>query len=188
MMDAPLTEAESTPLDPSPAASARTDRGTTIDLYAAAAPLDTAGMAAVEAQSSALRNLSGHFLRRQPGGDESNCHGWVFTGGRYLVLGRSVDVILSDNGYTPVTAPAAGDLCVYRGQPGEVTHTGLVRAVLDDGTVLVESKWGRLGVYLHGVGESCYGTTFSYHRTTRGGHQLRLNGPTEADVATAEQP
>ncbi len=186
MMNSALTGADSTPPTAAPVATARTDRGTAIDLFAAANPLDTAAMSEMEAQSPTLNNLSGRYLRRKPGGDESNCHGWVFTGGRYLLLGHFIDVILSDNGYATVTDPAAGDVCVYRDPLGQVTHTGLVRAVLDDGTVLVESKWGRLGVFLHGVGESCYGTRFTYHRTARGGHQL--GGLTQAEMAAAEQP
>ncbi len=28
----------------------------------------------------------------------SNCHGWVFAGGKHIVRGESVDKILEDNG------------------------------------------------------------------------------------------
>ena len=31
---------------------------------------------------------------------------------------------------------------IYHDGDGVITHTGLVRGVLDEGTVMVESKWG----------------------------------------------
>ena len=31
-----------------------------------------------------------------------NCHGWLFTGGRYWVAGDQVEDILADNGYAQV--------------------------------------------------------------------------------------
>lgn len=187
LMDNALVGAEYTASATEAVASARSDCGTVIELFAPTEPIDPISMAKQEAQSHTLKDYSGHHIRRQPAWDGSNCHGWVFTGGRYLLLGHQVDGILSDNGYTAVSDPAAGDVCVYRDQGGRVTHTGLVRAVLDDGTVLVESKWGRLGVYLHAVGESCYGTEFAYHRTDRGGHLLSGLGES-GPATTGPQP
>lgn len=81
-------------------------------------------------------------ISRGPASDEPNCHGWVFTGGGYLMFGRHVDTILAENGYERVTSPVPGDLCVYRTPEGTVSHTAAVRAVLADGAVLVEGKWG----------------------------------------------
>jgi hypothetical protein len=149
-----------------------TDKGNPVQLRVPVGARGPEDLSATEQRAMHVPALTGKWIRTGEPDDLSNCHGWVFAGGRYLLLGHKVDVILSDNGYEAVAAPAAGDVCVYRGPDGQVTHTGLVRAVLDDGTVLVESKWGRLGVYLHGVGESCYGTQFTYHRTARGGHLL----------------
>ena len=63
--------------------------------------------------------------------------------------GREVATLLADNGYQIVEHPAVNDVVVYRGGEGTILHTGMVRGVLDDGTVLVESKWGLEGRYLH---------------------------------------
>jgi hypothetical protein len=105
---------------------------------------------------------------------EHNCHGWVFTGGRYWVRGSAVAQILADNGYGEVSRPRLDDLVVYRNVKGEIIHTGVVRAVLPDGTVLVESKWGQMGRFLHRPEEHCYrGSTFSFYHSERGSHQLR---------------
>jgi len=123
-------------------------------------------------EGASLASLSKQAISRGPPSGASNCHGWVFTGGRYGIRGRDVPAILADNGYARVDAPAPGDACVYRSGDGEVSHTALVRAVCDDGTVLVEGKWGWLGVYLHPAAASCYGTEFHYYRTARKSHLL----------------
>lgn len=80
---------------------------------------------------------------------DSNCHGHVFGHDRHWVLGRHVDTILRDNQYTQVEIPTENDVAVYRNQEGTVTHTGIVRGHLPDGSPLVEGKWGSMGVYLH---------------------------------------
>ena len=86
-----------------------------------------------------------------------NCHGWVFTGGRYGVATEDVDAILADNGYQIVEEAREGDVIIYRDELGQVRHSGLVRFVGTDGLVLVESKWGSLGIYLHTPKEQPYG-------------------------------
>jgi hypothetical protein len=173
MMDATLLQMrDMTPPPTATTDTARTDCGTAVELDSALAPLSPAELAELERNSQAVRDRAGQFIRRGAAADESNCHGWVFTGGRYNLRGRFVEVILSDNGYTPVDTPTAGDLCVYRDNAGGVSHTGVVQAVLADGGVLVESKWGRLGVYLHAAGDSCYGTRFTFHHTDRPTHRL----------------
>lgn len=126
----------------------------------------------------------------------SNCHGWVFTGGRYCVPGASVDAILSDNGYAREDVPRPGDLVVYRDDDGEPVHTGVVKAIGEGGFVLVESKWGQLDVFWHTVDTRAYGTRFDYWRSARDGHLLRLvSGPSAAlrgargtDAARGEGP
>ena len=160
------------PFSTTPAGTARTDSGSTIELHSPTEPLPASEMSAIEEVSTTLKVRSGQFIKRGSSGDESNCHGWVFTGGKFNVGGRFVDTILTDNGYTPAPKATAGDLCVYRDSDNHVTHTAVVRAVLGDGTVLVEGKWGRLGVYLHPAGESCYGTDFGFYHSAREGHLL----------------
>lgn len=103
-----------------------------------------------------------------------NCHGWVFTGGRYGVETEYVDAILADNGYLVVHDVQEGDVVVYRDNLGRVRHTGLVRFVGTDGLILVESKWGPLGLYLHAPQDQPYGDLFNYYRSTRLGHELKL--------------
>ncbi len=112
-----------------------------------------------------------HIIQHEPANDDSNCHGWVFTGGKYWILGKSVDPILEQNHYEPTTSPQPGDLVVYRND-AKVSHTAIVRYVTDGMPVLVEGKWGALGVYLHAVEESCYGRNFMFYRSPRKGHQL----------------
>jgi len=57
-----------------------------------------------------------------------------------------------------------------------VIHTGLVRFVDDDGVILIESKWGPLGVYLHPPEAQPWGHDFTFYRSPRPGHLLRLTG------------
>jgi hypothetical protein len=127
-------------------------------------------------------NLLTGVISHQPPTDSSNCHGWVFTGGRYWILGRYVETILSHNGYHEVERPRPGDIVVYRND-GAVTHTAIVRYVTDGLPVLVEGKWGQFGVFLHEVDRSCYHHGFKYYTTNRPNHLLRGLG---SDVPTVD--
>ena len=102
----------------------------------------------------------------------SNCHGWVFTRGRYIVNTRGVEMILADNGYEVVTSPRPGDVIVYRDAAGTIVHSGLVRAA-ERGQVWVESKWGVGQRYVHQPEDQSYSTSFAYYRTTRDPEWLR---------------
>lgn len=118
---------------------------------------------------------------------ETNCHGWVFTGGRYWLLSEEVQQILDDNGYESVTTPRAGDLIVYRDSvSNDVVHTGIVCSVTADGKVLVESKWGKMGRFLHHPEDQKYSTTWQFQRSLRPGHLLR-NLPVQGDEPAGEQ-
>jgi hypothetical protein len=99
----------------------------------------------------------------------SNCHGWVFTGGRFYVRPESVPIILEDNGYEFVTQPRSGDAVIYRNVAGRIIHSGIVR-VCDDDVILVESKWGALGRYLHSPADQVYATKWAFYRSPRSGH------------------
>lgn len=128
-----------------------------------------------------------HKVIRVAGPDAAcNCHGWVFTGGRYGVATEDVDAILADNGYQVVYDVHEGDVVVYRDHVGRVRHTGLVRFVGTDGLILVESKWGPLGLYLHAPQDQPYGNVFDYFRSPRSGHELCLRPA--AQRHSAEQP
>lgn len=108
----------------------------------------------------------------------TNCHGWVFTDGDYLVPGEHVDSILAENSYEPVERPRIDDLIVYRDEDGRVIHTGRVKAVGRAGFTLIESKWGSLHTYLHLPEDQCYSAEYGFYRSPRSGHRLTLvNGP-----------
>jgi hypothetical protein len=150
--------------------SALSDRGARIELGIAAG---RDGNAHRDAEEKFLRSSSftAGLIRRSPADDRANCHGWVFAAGRYHVAGRTVNQIIRDNGYEQVQAPRPGDLVVYR-NGANVVHTAVVRYVTDGMPVLVEGKWGTIGVFLHVVDKSCYGTEYTYYRSPRPGHQL----------------
>ena len=114
------------------------------------------------------------LIRTSPPDGRSDCHGWVFTGGLWWVLGADVEAILEDNGYRPAPEPAPGVLVVYRDDQGQITHTGLVHAAPQGVPVLVESKWCWLGTYLHTPDGHPYGGRPAYYRSARAGHQLTL--------------
>ncbi|MFO0903276.1 MAG: hypothetical protein U0939_09770 [Pirellulales bacterium] len=104
----------------------------------------------------------------------ANCHGWVFTGGKFLVQSRYVDRILEDNDYHVVSQPRVGDLIIYRNEEQEPVHTGLVKAVGNDGFVLIESKWGALETFYHLPEDQVYSPNYNYYRSTRPNHLILL--------------
>lgn len=115
----------------------------------------------------------------------SNCHGWVFAGGRYWIPTESVDTILLDNGYHAVEIPVVGDLVVYRDERGRPLHTGTVKAIGDDDFILVESKWGQCGIFLHTPLDQAFGERVEYWRADREGHSLRVSQRTGTPPAPA---
>lgn len=116
------------------------------------------------------------LMRLEGADNESNCHGHVFTGGRYWILGRDVPAILRDNGYIETAQPAPGDIVVYRDGEGVVTHTGIVRAAGPGFPILVESKWGQFGVYIHPADRTPYAGPIAYYHTNRraGNHLITI--------------
>jgi hypothetical protein len=122
------------------------------------------------------------LIQLAPPHDGSNCHGWVFTGGRYLISGTDVPTILEDNGYYEVADPQPNDLAVYYTAytaDHAVSHTAIVRYVTPGQPILVEGKWGNLGVYLHPAEQSPYGSVIKYYRAARANHLLRIVTQTE---------
>jgi hypothetical protein len=140
-------------------------------------------------QTALLRHfqLQEHVISLPNPDQDCNCHGWVFTGGRYWLSPDDVELILQDNRYQQVSQPQAGDLVVYRDpESKKIIHTGLLR--LADGPLLVESKWGVLGRFLHPHDSHCYGEPdCQFYRSDRPGHLLRgLPGaPDTAGVTVA---
>ncbi len=57
-------------------------------------------------------------IQRQPPDPTTNCHGWIFAEGSFVMVGKQVEDILKDNGYAPVPLPTANDIAVYRSDAG----------------------------------------------------------------------
>lgn len=152
-----------------PAPTLLTDRGRPVRAVSWTAGRPGEDLRAVERQAIVRLDLSGRVIRTGEASDECNCHGWVFTGGRWRVLGETVEGILADNGYEAVSDPRPGDLAIYRAG-GSVAHTAVVRHTGQVG-VLVEGKWGWLGVFLHAPPDCPYGLP-TYYRSPRPGHLL----------------
>ena len=151
-----------------------TDRGRAVPLLAYSA--DDRGTAALdETEIKLVERFPVRLIRTASPDPKFDCHGWVFTAGRFWIMSNAIDDILADNDYQEVTAPAAGDLIVYRNQPGGIVmHTGLVQSVTRT-EVLIESKWGPLGRYLHSPAEQPFGKAWTFHRSSRAGHQLIID-------------
>jgi hypothetical protein len=88
-----------------------------------------------------------------------NCHGWTFTRGEREVHAEEVEDRLGLE-YQKTTQPQLGDIVVYRDHIGQVMHSGVVTKVGEGGVMLVESKWGTSGRFLH---EPAISRTFSSH-------------------------
>jgi hypothetical protein len=121
-----------------------------------------------------LSGMAEAAIPRAEADRRANCHGWVFTGGRFLLNGPQVERILKENGYTVTDMPQPEDLVVYRNNQGQIVHTGVVRGVLDDGTVMVESKFGLDGRYLHQPQDQPFSQKWAYYRSTRAGHYVTI--------------
>jgi hypothetical protein len=161
-------------LHEAPGAAAVTDAGNSLTLFDPNLP--AGGPAPIDEEDFLRRHrLKQGVLHTAPPTHEYNCHGWVFLGGRHWLCGYQVEQVLEDNDYRPVSKPRPGDVAVYRDGAGAVVHSGVVRTA-SDGLVLVESKWGGLGRYLHAPSDHCYGdAACTYYRSPRPGHLLALH-------------
>jgi hypothetical protein len=179
--DALLADSYEQPdLTPCPSYHAQTDRGTAVPLFTASLEQQPAER---EAQCLEQMHLDRKVIQTGSPDPAYNCHGWVFTGGRCWVRGTAVESILADNGYQVTTDPHEGDVVVFRNCAGEVTHTGLVRGHAG-AVVLIESKWGQMGRYVHTAEDHAYRThARTYYHTPRASHLLAgLEGANEADA------
>src|SRR5262249_48993066 len=177
--------------DPPASVAVATDRGRRVTVKEPAELRPKDEIAATEHRLLRDMNFDSRMIRRGEAGDQCNCHGWVFTGARYWLSGDDVERILDDNGYQPASQPRPGDLAIFR-EAGRISHTAVVRAVGDGVPVIVEGKWGWMGVFLHGVGDSFYGTNYTYYRSPREGHLLaglggRSGTPAKAVVDVGDE-
>jgi hypothetical protein len=167
-----------------------TDRRTPIRLYRAEAPRTAEELRELEFEVLSSQRRQGRVLRRHDADDASNCFGWIFGEGRYWLDNDQVEIILNENGYGLVATAMPGDLAVYRDDQQRIHHTAVVRAICDDGTILVEGKWGWMGVYLHRLTDSLYGENVSLYRSERRGHALRVgsSGPVQLTLPVDAAP
>jgi len=167
------------PLQAATGESAMTDSGRPVTLWEPSVRRSDEAVVAMEARDLRAMSFADRVVRTGPPTETTNCHGQVFTGGRYWLAPDDVANILADNGYQVVSDPRPGDVVIYA-NGGTITHTAVVRAA-GDGPVLVEGKWGWMGSFLSSPDGSPYGRQFKYYRSPRAGHLLAgLGGPAPA--------
>jgi hypothetical protein len=127
----------------------------------------------VERFMQASETQQRQVIRLADANPAANCHGWVFSGGRFGVRDSDVRTILADNGYVPVSDPREGDLALYL-NGDHITHAGLARRPDPSGPILVESKWGPFGLYLHPPDKQPFSGLCHFYRSPRPGHILSL--------------
>lgn len=89
------------------------------------------------------------FIRTGPPDPQFNCHGWTFTHGQRDITEDEVNDLLQSGRYRKVTSPMSGDIVIYYDKDSNLCHSGIVKATGRQGFVLVESKWGGAGRFLH---------------------------------------
>jgi hypothetical protein len=112
----------------------------------------------VENKDRALRKRFPDAIRavqRQPANGIYNCHGLTFLVRRaWLTEDAELDKVIADDGYADVALNQLmpGDVVVYYGDSGGISHTGIVIRIDDMNGITVPwvlSKWGDGGEYLH---------------------------------------
>jgi hypothetical protein len=159
---------------------ARTDKGRAVALFHFA--IHTAADE-VERFMRASETVQTQVIRLEGANPAANCHGWVFTGGAYGVRDSDVRLILEDHQYETTNEPREGDLALYF-QDGQLTHAGLARRPDPRGPILVESKWGPFGLYLHPPEKQPFSGLCQFFRSPRPGHLLTITTP--AVISSAE--
>ncbi len=121
------------------------------------------------------KQVASKLTRQQDPDLGSNCHGWVFTGGRFGINVAHVPSILSDHGYFEVSEPLAGDIVIYF-QDGVALHSAVVNPD-PNGSIFVEGKFGPFSVFRHAPQDFFCPGNYSFFRTNRASHLLNLRLP-----------
>jgi hypothetical protein len=158
---------------------AETDRGRAIPLFQFELATSTEK---AEDVILAAEKYEHQLIRLAPSSGDCNCHGWVFTGGQFGIRNPDVPTILADNSYTPTEQPQDGDLAIYK-SGGDITHSGIVRIADEQGLVLIESKWGPFGVFLHPPDAQPFSGICQFYRSARSGHVVVLRQSSAVDVS-----
>lgn len=106
------------------------------------------------------------FIRTGPAKLEYNCHGWTFTRGRRDMTCDEVIERLNSGRYRKVMIPLPGDIVIYYDKDNNLCHSGVVKATGLRGFVLVESKWGGAGRFLHLLTLPKVHARFDFYRRT----------------------
>ena len=132
------------------------------------------GTEPIDENEAFLVDITESTIQRGPASAQANCHGWVFLDSQFLIPGEAVQQILDDNLYELTVDPIAGDVIVYRDGNRNIVHSGLVRGVLNDGTIIIESKWGIEGIFLHDPEGTPYSNQFEYYHSPRADNRVKI--------------
>lgn len=124
------------------------------------------------------------FIRTGPPEESYNCHGWTFARGRRALDISEVQMLLNNGLYRKVEYPESGDIVIYYDSQGDICHSGVVKATGNNGFVLVESKWGSAGRFLHMVRLPKVQTRYEfYRRAQRGPRSTVIPKPTNFTIS-----
>jgi len=161
-----------------------TDRGRPLSLFHFAM-YSTA--AEIEQFSQSTEDQQRQVIRLADADPTSNCYGWIFTGGKFGVRDSEVQMILEDNAYEVVEKPREGDLAIYT-RGNQIAHAGIVRQPDPNGPILVESKWGALGLYLHVPQKHPFAGECRFYRSSRPGHAITVRPAQGGTQLTSQKP
>jgi hypothetical protein len=147
-----------------------TDKHRRVQLFRVLPLREPTSQKILDAREDIVQRLK--LVRTAPADQPCNCYGWVFANGEYWMAWQDVEMILEDNGYSEVTSPKAGDLVIYRNQYGALIHAGIVRSSDAGDAVEIESQWGEMGRFRHGVDSQLFSDIYGYFRSARRGHML----------------
>jgi hypothetical protein len=160
-----------------------TDLGTRIPMYVRQASADDFERF-IDSNRKTVQPVAQKAMLRGAPSPLTNCCGWVFTAGRYIVRCEDVGTILRENAYREAAVPQIGDVAVYRNDSGQIQHVGIVRGFMgSESPALVESKWGADGIYLHLADEQPYSCNISFWRSSRPTHVLHIQPRSDSQAA-----
>jgi hypothetical protein len=124
------------------------------------------------------RQDPGNLVRIADPSAHCNCHGWIFTAGKYVVQDADVLTILTDNGYEAIDDPREGDIAIFLS--GRLAlHSAFVLQRPTSSKTYLQSKWGPFGVFNHGIGEHPFRGQCVFYRSQRRGHALQIRPAAE---------
>lgn len=77
------------------------------------------------------------------------CHDFTFFESFGIVHNSDIEGVLRQYGFERTESPQIDDVIIYHDSSGIVVHSGIVKAVGKNNFVLIESKWGAQGRFLH---------------------------------------